>query len=786
MSSSPPGLEQTYQLEHELGRGGFGVVLAGRRRSDGLMVAVKLPAGPQDEEVRARTLREGALLAGVSHPNLVPLLGIHPDRHGRLALVYALVEGRPLDEVLAGAPRPGPALVARWVEDLAEALEALHRVGLVHRDVKPGNVMLRGDGSLCLLDYGLARAVVPGGTVTATGMVVGTPESMAPEQLTGERVGPEADVYALGCLAYRALSGRPPYQGTPGEVIGGHLAGSFRRLRSLRPDLPSGAAEAVDEALARLPRDRPGPRAFARRLGRGLARGTTESHPVPPRELATRVLAERQPAARSPSTRRGRRRRTPGPLLAAGLGGVAVAAGLLWGADGRRPPRTATAPEVSPAAAAEVHDRDPAPGVAETRLPRGLVPAMLAEIADASGWLVDEAGRVYRAEDPPPGVATRSFLDPDPLVGARRLAEFHSLRGFVAWLDGGGRPEVLPEEDRAGLQACDQRLRDAELPSLFETFLRLRPAPDQVYVIDPADFEGLTPPSGGGTTSRGWQAVATEELARGLRLQRRMEAQLREGPPEELAVVGTGPSLTLFAGTTLPEYLRHNLRRRQGRILARPWTAELVEATRGFLVAATRWVREAEDPGWATWVAFDYLGTVRAGMFSQLAGMDPAWLMGGEARSPAEWAVFGRILALQAWVHRETNLPREARRLAERSVAAFRRAEGIRTALSIGPHLLGGVFEQAIETALDDHVWEAIPDLTRRFQARRSELEIGKRGEFARALLEYWGARGDDAALAPDILQQLVRDLEGVRTDRGHPDVDELRRRLELSLSPRR
>jgi serine/threonine-protein kinase len=195
-------------VEATLGEGSFGAVYRARDEQLDRLVAIKvLRAEAESEEARGRFAREARLAAAVQHPNVVRLLDFGRTDDDAPFLVFEFVEGASLEQKLA---RPvDPAQWIGWVQDVAQGLAALHEVGVAHRDVKPANVLVHSDGRAMLTDLGLARAAESTfDGLTATGMVVGTPLYMAPELFQGgEGAGPRADLFALGCLAYRGLYG---------------------------------------------------------------------------------------------------------------------------------------------------------------------------------------------------------------------------------------------------------------------------------------------------------------------------------------------------------------------------------------------------------------------------------------------------------------------------------------------------------------------------------------------------------------------------------------------------
>jgi hypothetical protein len=212
-----------YEVQEEVGRGGMGVVYAARDERLGRTVALKvLPrAFSRDARARERLAREARAAAGLSHPSIATVYALE-EIDGELLLASELVRGETLRRVLDAGPVP-PARVLDILRQLAEALAAAHREGIVHRDLKPENVILAADGRVKVVDFGIARSLVPAGGelhLTRTGAALGTPGYMAPEQLRGERVDARADVFAFGVIAYELATGEHPFGGSdPAAVI---------------------------------------------------------------------------------------------------------------------------------------------------------------------------------------------------------------------------------------------------------------------------------------------------------------------------------------------------------------------------------------------------------------------------------------------------------------------------------------------------------------------------------------------------------------------------------------
>jgi serine/threonine protein kinase/tetratricopeptide (TPR) repeat protein len=218
-----PGRIGRYAIERKLGEGGMGVVYAARDDRLERTIALKtLPALTNDETARQRLWREARAAASLNHPNICQIYEIGEDA-GRLFIAMELLQGEPLSERLQRGPLPPPEALPIGLAMLA-ALSALHARGIVHRDLKPSNVFLTAHGAK-LLDFGLARPELDAtlgesAGVTRTGLVMGTPRYMAPEQASGEAIDPRSDLFAVGAILFEMLAGRPAFNGrTVAEVL---------------------------------------------------------------------------------------------------------------------------------------------------------------------------------------------------------------------------------------------------------------------------------------------------------------------------------------------------------------------------------------------------------------------------------------------------------------------------------------------------------------------------------------------------------------------------------------
>jgi serine/threonine protein kinase len=249
-----------YLLERLVGVGGTAAVFRARDERLGRVVALKLLTG--DERVRRRFAREARAVAAVDHPHIIPVYEAG-EAGGVLFIAMRFVAGDDLRVVVERAGSLRPRRAAAFISPVASALDAAHDAGLVHRDVKPANMLVDvGPGRpehVYLSDFGLARGMLSVGGPTSAGQFLGTPDYAAPEQASGGSVDGRTDQYALGCVAYTLLTGAPPF---PREeamaVLYAHLYAPPPRVTSARPDLPPALDQVLARALAKAPEDRYG------------------------------------------------------------------------------------------------------------------------------------------------------------------------------------------------------------------------------------------------------------------------------------------------------------------------------------------------------------------------------------------------------------------------------------------------------------------------------------------------------------------------------------------------
>jgi serine/threonine-protein kinase len=331
-----------YELEELVGTGGMSSVFRARDRQLERRVAIKIlhQHYAEDPEYLERFRREARAVAKLSHPNIVTVID-RGDDDGRQYIVFEHVEGENLKELVI---RSGRLPVRRALElalAVADGLAFAHNHGLVHRDVKPQNVLLNRDGEVKVTDFGIARSLHVEQGVTQTGTVLGTGEYLAPEQASGKPVSPATDVYSLGVVLWELLAGDVPFVGENFVAIAlRHVNEPPPSLRERRPDVSPRLEAAVNRALAKDPAQRfPSMSAFAKELRACLAEA--EGAPVPVEEdLAMTLVTPPQhappPSARPRSRRRGRSRRrlALSVLLALVVAGAAFAAVLLLGGAG--------------------------------------------------------------------------------------------------------------------------------------------------------------------------------------------------------------------------------------------------------------------------------------------------------------------------------------------------------------------------------------------------------------------------------------------------------------------
>ena len=255
----PRWVSPTLEVSAYLGGGATSRVYEGIDHAAQREVAIKIVRADVDKRTRARLDRELAALTAVRHPGVVAVYGQGVLPEGRPYLVMERIHGKPLHDVLAASPDrrlPHERAVALAI-DLADALASLHEAGVVHRDVKPANVIVSDDRGPVLVDLGFARLSDGGPRLTPDGRVVGTPGFIPPEVLFGVEAGPSADVYALGVLLFQMIAGQPPFEGELSKMIVAIMRGPRPDLRAHAPEISPALAALVSRTLSREDAARP-------------------------------------------------------------------------------------------------------------------------------------------------------------------------------------------------------------------------------------------------------------------------------------------------------------------------------------------------------------------------------------------------------------------------------------------------------------------------------------------------------------------------------------------------
>jgi serine/threonine-protein kinase len=241
------------QVMERIGEGGMGVVYLGKHMTLDRSVAIKvLPRKMTTKFFRERFLAESRAAARLIHPNVVQIFDAGEER-GNPYIIMEYVEGATVKQLINTRKRLGLAFVVRVIGEAAQGLGAAHKLKMVHRDVKPENIMISFSGETKVMDFGLAKDVGMQGDVTRAGMLMGTPYYMAPEQFKGDMdVDHRADIYALGVTLYHMLVGNPPFLGdSPYKIMNAHLNERYKPVREASPEVPPELEAVLDRMLAK-------------------------------------------------------------------------------------------------------------------------------------------------------------------------------------------------------------------------------------------------------------------------------------------------------------------------------------------------------------------------------------------------------------------------------------------------------------------------------------------------------------------------------------------------------
>jgi predicted Ser/Thr protein kinase len=408
-------LNGRYEVETTLGEGGMARVYRGTDRILGRTVAIKVlsPKYAGDDSFVTRFRREAQAAAGLNHPHVVSVFdtGDDEDQH---YIVMEYVEGDTLADVLRREGRLPPERATAIAADVATALEGAHEKGLVHRDVKPGNVMIDREGRVKVMDFGIARAAADD-TLTQTGIVLGTASYLSPEQAQGLPVDARSDIYSLGCVLYEMLAGRAPFVAdTPVSIAYKHVNEDAHPPSEVEPSVPAALDAAVLRALAKDPDERfETAAAFRQAIGAGA---------TGPADVVTEPIAAGgdtaiMPTAAPPEEAPPRRERSWIPLALIGAAILALAGIMALTLGGPESPaerqerRQASPPAEEPTT----------PAAVSVEQALGILDDVLTEAVNTGQLTFDAAAKVGEKAN----VAYEKWQEGDPEQALEELAKAH-------------------------------------------------------------------------------------------------------------------------------------------------------------------------------------------------------------------------------------------------------------------------------------------------------------------------------------------------------------------------
>jgi non-specific serine/threonine protein kinase len=446
-----------YRVEGVAARGGMGVVYRATQLRLTRPVALKLvtPALARDPSFRERFRREWMIAASIDHPNVIPVYEAG-EEDGALFIAMRWVDGTSLREAIDSA-RLDPGRVARIVFQVGSALDAAHARELIHRDVKPANILVTGEDHVYLSDFGLTKHASSISGLTKTGQWVGTVDYTAPEQIEGREVSAQTDVYSLGCVLFEALSGQPPFKRENDlATLWAHVYTEPPSVRDVSPDLSPRFDYVIQRAMAKDPADR---FSSAGELGRAAsaAAGTGDAG----RGSATTdsLVEDRPQGEQEPSPRRVSRRQ-----LVLGLAAVLVALGavlalaLIGGSDDSKP-ATSAATAAPPLRASAWRALPPMPTARQN---------MAAAVLDGTLWVVggleteSRASRKVEGYDPIINGWKAAPNLPQPMHHEMVVNYKNELVVIGGWIQKGGDPSAVTSDRVFALSGR----RWVELPSL--------------------------------------------------------------------------------------------------------------------------------------------------------------------------------------------------------------------------------------------------------------------------------------------------------------------------------
>nr|MBA3339027.1 Stk1 family PASTA domain-containing Ser/Thr kinase [Geodermatophilaceae bacterium] len=474
--TTPRMLGQRYEVGEVLGRGGMAEVHRGRDIRLGREVAIKVLRSDiaRDPTFQARFRREAQAAASLNHPAIVAVYDTGEDSVAAGDVPYIVmeyVEGRTLRDVLKGEGVMEVKAAMSFAADICAALDFSHRNGIVHRDVKPGNVMITPSGAVKVMDFGIARAVSDSSaTMTSTAAVIGTAQYLSPEQARGESVDARSDVYSAGCLLFELVTGSPPFTGdSPVAVAYQHVREDPRPPSTINPAVPASLDAIVLKAMSKNPANRYQSAAEMRTdLLRAVAGQRVEATPVMSDSDRTAMIAPAtgtryralpvpapMPARDDPDDdeQRRRRRRTGFVVLALALLALAGAAVGLFLVLTKDDPPPAPAPNaVSVPALVDLTEQAARGAIASAGLTVGEVTQIASEAA-AEGLVVEQSPAANASVDEGSPVDFAIGSGPDvvsipPVIGLTEIQATQTLQtaGF----------QVLPSRQMASLVAAGQ------------------------------------------------------------------------------------------------------------------------------------------------------------------------------------------------------------------------------------------------------------------------------------------------------------------------------------------
>lgn len=606
----PIGLEERFRCLGLLGRGGMGAVFRAEDRGLGREVALKVLTLAPERAVLARMEREARTMARLRHPGVVEVYDFGLV-DGLPFLVMEYLEG----EDLEGFPTwkdPIPPML-----QVAAALEEIHRAGVLHRDVKPANILRTQEGRTVLTDFGLAQEG-DSEALTRTGTVVGTLAYMCPEVLRGEGATPASDWWAWGVSLYQLAEGELPFRF---EQVTAMASGTIPGVRFHRIERP-GLRLLIRRCMAKAPEKRPST------LGEieGLLSETDSGAYLALESSRTVSL----PSAVVPVENPGRLQRWRSGLVGLGLGIAATLAFLLGGESAARAPlpESTVASSLTPSPFGDDY------------------PGRLREELDRAGWLYrGPEGQVedFRGRDPPRNWL--EVLDPDPAEWGRLLESLPVLQEFGEWVRGGGRPETLAPDLVQALKAVDEAYRGQGLPRPFHPFLYVHP---EAVPVPLGPALSRRAPGLPGEVS-GWRGAAVAALLRALSRESFMTEEVERALHGREVVSPAFPRETVSRVRLLSmresrHFQRDLWHQSSARRTSGPWSRELGEHMQAYLYAANRALAEEVGRGgdqvlwgrvfhdWSKlshWWRFTYLGT-----------LGENWALGPLPSVPGQWWVF--------------------------------------------------------------------------------------------------------------------------------------------------